>query len=260
MFYEISITWRTIRKEGWHSLLNKVGIYFSDIFAAAIFILSPKQKPTTPSEILDFVWRAGRGLICPSQEKAELSGLLQWMNQRPAPQSVLEIGTARGGTLFCWCTTASPMATIISLDLPQGIHGGGYPYWKTFIYRRFAKPKQHLHLLRGDSHSPVMLDLVKKLIPPGGLDFLFIDGDHTLEGVRKDFDMYAPLVKSGGAVVFHDICIHRAEYDCHVDKFWNEVKQGRSFQEFVKDPLQGIYGIGVITMDSNIKSQLRTNE
>jgi hypothetical protein len=33
---------------------------------------------------------------------------------------------------------------------------------------------------------------------------LFIDGDHRYEGVRRDFEMYSPLVGAGGLIAFHD--------------------------------------------------------
>lgn len=36
------------------------------------------------------------------------------------------------------------------------------------------------------------------------LDFVFIDGDHSYEGARKDFEMYIPKVRSGGVVSGHD--------------------------------------------------------
>jgi predicted O-methyltransferase YrrM len=246
MFYELSIAWKTIRTEGLGSLLNKLRIYFGDLAAAASF-LSARRPAAKPDAVIEFIWTAGRGLICPGQFKSELGGLLNWMTQRPPPRAVLEIGTARGGTLFCWCALAAPDATVISLDLPQGIHGGGYPPWKTLLYRRFAGPKQQLHLLRGDSHEQNMLDAVKKLLPPGGLDFLFIDGDHTLDGVRRDFEMYSPLMKPGGAIVFHDICPHAAEFNCHVDQFWNKLKENREHWEFIESPMQGMFGIGVVT-------------
>ncbi|GAA5181675.1 hypothetical protein GCM10025771_29140 [Niveibacterium umoris] len=38
----------------------------------------------------------------------------------------------------------------------------------------------------------------------GQFDVCFIDGDHTFEGVRRDWQLYAPMVKPGGWVVFHD--------------------------------------------------------
>jgi len=112
--------------------------------------------------------------------------------------------------------------------------------------RRFTRPKQTIHLLRGDSHDQEMFNEVKKRLPVGGLDFLFIDGDHTLGGVQNDYEMYSPLVKPGGAIIFHDICIHRTEFNCHVDKFWNALKRDREHWEFIENPAQGQYGIGVI--------------
>jgi hypothetical protein len=39
---------------------------------------------------------------------------------------------------------------------------------------------------------------------PKTVDFLILDGDHTLEGVQKDFEAYFPLVSAGGYIVFDD--------------------------------------------------------
>lgn len=36
------------------------------------------------------------------------------------------------------------------------------------------------------------------------ISLLFIDGDHSYEGCKRDVDLYLPLVKSGGIVIFHD--------------------------------------------------------
>jgi predicted O-methyltransferase YrrM len=41
-------------------------------------------------------------------------------------------------------------------------------------------------------------------LKPGSVDLLFIDGGHSLEVVRKDIELYVPLVKAGGTVAFHD--------------------------------------------------------
>jgi hypothetical protein len=57
--------------------------------------------------------------------------------------------------------------------------------------------------------------------------------------------MYSSLVKPGGTILFHDIAVHRADFDCHVDEFWNQLKQGREHWEFIEKPPQGQYGIGV---------------
>lgn len=36
------------------------------------------------------------------------------------------------------------------------------------------------------------------------IDFLFIDGDHTYEGVRKDFNLYSTILSENGIIVIHD--------------------------------------------------------
>jgi len=155
------------------------------------------------------------------------------------PRRVLEIGTAIGGTLFIWCRLASDDATVISVDLPRGLFGGGYPMWKAVLFRYFRKPQQKLHLIGGDSHDPRTLEKVKRILGGEELDFLFIDGDHTYEGVRKDFEMYSPLVRSGGVVVFHDIVPFDEVRDPYgqvgVPRFWSEIKNRYRHLEIVKD-------------------------
>lgn len=38
------------------------------------------------------------------------------------------------------------------------------------------------------------------------VDFLFIDGDHSYEGLRGDWESWSPLVTPGGIVALHDSC------------------------------------------------------
>jgi predicted O-methyltransferase YrrM len=38
----------------------------------------------------------------------------------------------------------------------------------------------------------------------GGIDFLFIDGDHSYEGLRGDWEAWSPLIAPGGCVALHD--------------------------------------------------------
>ena len=77
---------------------------------------------------------------------------------------------------------------------------------------------------------------------------LFIDGDHTKEGVKEDFESYSDLVKHGGWVVFHDILdtlIHR-EAGCYVSKFWLEIKDKYEHWEIIDPNDQSKMGLGVI--------------
>jgi hypothetical protein len=80
----------------------------------------------------------------------------------------------------------------------------------------------------------------------GGTLFLFIDGDHTYEGVKKDFEMYSPLIRKGGFIAFHDIVPGPPGNVGGVPEFWKEIKHHFNFIEIVKDWRQEEYGIGIL--------------
>lgn len=42
--------------------------------------------------------------------------------------------------------------------------------------------------------------------PDGWFDFVFIDGDHSYEGVIQDIRAYLPKVRKGGIIAGHDYC------------------------------------------------------
>ncbi len=185
--------------------------------------------------------------IRPSQVKQEIIELLSLV-KGIEPKTILEIGTEGGGTLFLFTKMASTDAKIISIDLPEGKFGGGYPAWKSGLFKSFASDSQIVHLIRADSHMPETLDDAKRILDGHPLDFLFIDGDHAYEGVRKDFEMYSPLVRKGGIIAFHDICPGPVEYVGGVPDFWNEIRAGYRFRSIIDDPSQGGRGIGVLLL------------
>jgi predicted O-methyltransferase YrrM len=46
------------------------------------------------------------------------------------------------------------------------------------------------------------------------IDFLFIDGDHTFDGLKRDWEAWSTLIKRGGVVGLHD-SRSTAEYPIH---------------------------------------------
>jgi predicted O-methyltransferase YrrM len=180
--------------------------------------------------------------LSPIQEISELVPLLDEVKTL-RPQTVLEIGTHRGGTLYLWTRLAQPDATLVSIDLPGGKFGGGYSPFRIPIYRRFARDRQQLRLLRANSHAPATFDETKQLFSNRPIDFLFIDGDHTYDGVKQDWQMYSPLVRPGGLIVFHDIAGEYADTD--VKSFWDSLKPNHIHREYIANP-GGKFGIGVI--------------
>src|SRR5438093_3252112 len=98
----------------------------------------------------------------------------------------------KGGTLWLWCQLARPDALILSIDLPSGEFGGGYPVKDLACLRSYAQGGQSLHFLRSDSHNKAAREAVTQKLNGRKVDLLFIDRDHRYRGVKKDFTMYAP--------------------------------------------------------------------
>lgn len=178
------------------------------------------------------------------QVKAELAGLVERV-EALKPRVVVEIGTNMGGSLFCFTKVADPQAVIVSIDLPGGLGGGGYPWYRASFYMSFASPKQQMHLWRDDSHNPLVRQKLEALLQGQPIDFLFLDGDHSYEGIKQDFEMYAPLVRKGGIIAFHDIKPSLPDNWIQVGRFWEEIKSGYKYEEII-EPAVSWGGIGIL--------------
>jgi predicted O-methyltransferase YrrM len=69
------------------------------------------------------------------------------------------------------------------------------------------------------------------------IDLLFIDADHSYDAVKKDFELYAPLVSDGGLIVLHDV-VNPRWVDNGVAKFWQEINEEYETKLF-NDPSTG---------------------
>ncbi len=204
---------------------------------------SPASRFAVP-----FVFR-GHGhfrKIEPKQNPTEIEACYQAVvGLRPA--RVLEIGTARGGSLYLWTQAAVNDAVIVSLDLPGGAYGGAYLECRAPFYQAFARPGQSLTLLRGDSHKPESLTRVTQIFAGKPLDFLFIDGDHTYAGAKADFLQYGPLVRPGGLIGFHDIVHRDDDRTIEVDRLWREISAHYEAQSLIAPSDAGRrIGIGLL--------------
>jgi predicted O-methyltransferase YrrM len=246
-FGQISVTLnkakRVLRESGVRAALKAA---YGQLTGAAIayWSLGRKREFRSAEELVDFGSSLGGGIVRAFQLRGEIIGLLDEIS-RLKPRALLELGTANGGTLFLLAQVAHSQAKIISVDLPYGVWGEGYALWRVPIYRRFAKKEQTIHLFRGNSHAPEMLERVRKVLGNQPLDALFIDGDHSYEGVKMDFETYGPLVGEGGIIAFHDI-VHSEVARFQAHRFWTEIKQKYRHIELVNEPNQKNYGIGVL--------------
>ncbi|MEI7425215.1 MAG: CmcI family methyltransferase, partial [Candidatus Staskawiczbacteria bacterium] len=168
-------------------------------------------------------------------------------------EKVLEIGTAFGGTAMLWAQIVSPVGGhVYCAD-----KAFGWAHGRPAIYNDDSTYEKCISELKGDSHDSKFIKKVYDIV--GEVDLLFIDGDHSYDGVKQDFENYSPLVKKDGYVILHDIVssdYHRSQ-GVNVDIFWNEIKSNYLSYEFCKpngDPRirPDCMGIGVLKMEKKM--------
>lgn len=167
------------------------------------------------------------------QKPRELSLFLQFLYGRPIC-NVLEIGGMHGGTTWCWAQLATGKLVVVDKFILEGrMDHVGVPF----------------ALVNADSHLASTRAKVVDLLEGEPVDLLFIDGDHSYQGVWDDYEAYLGLVAEGGVVAFHDTAKPHenvAEHD--VVTAWREIREDSLYFE-LHDPVgdRGHWGgIGVL--------------
>jgi hypothetical protein len=159
----------------------------------------------------------------------------------------LEIGAQHGDTFYAVMHALPAGSYGVAVDLPGG--AWGVENSRVSLTRAVERIKAHRReavALFGDSHLLSTAQHIRKL---GPFDAVFIDGDHTLSGVARDWELYGPMAR---LVAFHDI-VGDARYDnahlppVEVPILWQRIKNaGYKVHELVTPG--SAMGIGVVEM------------
>lgn len=182
------------------------------------------------------------------QVPTEIIPFMEYLEKEVNPKSFLELGVCQGGTFFIWTALCQPGGIKLGIDLPNGPWGTSYTRYEKEMdanKHKFQTFAPNTFVLYEDTRSPEAENWVKRKLEGRRLDFIFIDADHTYEGVKADYVIYSKFVRPGGIVVFHDIKDTQNHRDkgCTVYKLWKELEGDKL--EFV-DPTYDWGGIGVL--------------
>jgi predicted O-methyltransferase YrrM len=119
------------------------------------------------------------------------------------PQSVVEIGSARG------CSTC-----FMAMALKENCHGKLYaidPHTRT-AWNDTDSVETYSILVENVRKCGLesYVEVIRKTSDEAGrtwnlpIDLLFIDGDHSYEGVKRDWELFSPFVQPFGLTIFHD--------------------------------------------------------
>jgi predicted O-methyltransferase YrrM len=200
------------------------------------------------------------------QRKSELCGLLDLLRIERV-RAACEIGSFFGGTLFMMTRVLPDDAELFSVDWPEAPGAlGRFPRARKALHESFARDRQRLVVVYGDSRAPSTIDALAGALAGSQLDFLFIDGDHTYEGVKADFLNYTPFLRTGGLVGLHIIAdpaitARLFGYSFGSPQLWSRLREAYEVREFL-DPEtiaeRNGGGIGVLRWTGAVQGLLRS--
>ena len=82
------------------------------------------------------------------------------------------------------------------------------------------------------------------------IDILHIDGDHTYESVKNDYETWSPFVKENGVILFHDTCIDTPRFG--VKRFFEEL-------DMPKLTFTHTCGLGVASKNKQLIEFIKSN-
>jgi len=162
------------------------------------------------------------------QKPEEFKKLLDFLNGTKNKRYALEIGSNYGGTTFGLCHLYDNVLTIDIKHDPN--------------FDRIKEIFPTYNYIISDSRSNDTVNFIKNL----GIkfDFIFIDGDHSYEGVKNDYEKYKQFLADDGYMAFHDIVESKEteEYGIFVSKLWKELlPQYKNKYEFITKERDGNY-------------------
>jgi Methyltransferase domain len=167
-----------------------------------------------------------------------------WLIRELAPKIFVELGTHSGNSYFSFCQSAADSGIdtqCFAVDTWQGDeHAGQYKdeVFDLVNAHNCSNYANFSQLLRMTFDEAVLK------FPAESVDLLHIDGLHTYEAVRHDFETWLPKLAPGAVVLFHDTNVHERNFG--VWRLWQELKTLHPGNiEFLHS-----HGLGVIQLNN----------
>jgi hypothetical protein len=167
-----------------------------------------------------------------------------WLMKQLRPSLFVELGTHSGNSYFSFCQAARENDIPVrcyAVDTWQGDEHAG-PY-SNEVFEQVSAHNQNYYggfsrLLR------MTFDDAANYFADGSVDLLHIDGLHTYEAVRHDFETWLPKLAPGAIVLFHDTNVRERGFG--VWQLWEELQQRYGEHiEFIHS-----HGLGVLRVGS----------
>lgn len=172
-----------------------------------------------------------------------------WLVRSVKPRVYVELGTHTGNSYFSVCQASKEYQTgtkCFAVDTWQGD-----AHAKKYGEEVFEMVQQHNFENYADFSNLLRMTFDKALdqFEDGSVDLLHIDGLHTYEAVRHDFETWLPKLAPGGIVMFHDTNVFKEDFG--VWKYWGELKE--QYSDHIE--FKYSHGLGLIQIPFQAQEQ-----
>ena len=173
-----------------------------------------------------------------------------WLMKIIKPRHFVELGTHRGNSYCAMCQA------VVSLNLSSV--GMAIDTWDGDVHMAHEEgifdELSSYHNPRYGSFSTLnrtTFDDARSYFSDASIDLLHIDGTHTYDSVRHDFELWLPTLSQRGIILFHDIEVRRDSFG--VWRLWEELSAKYPHFSF-----RHSYGLGVLAVGQERTSILDT--
>jgi len=145
-----------------------------------------------------------------------------WIIEQLQPRILVELGTHFGHSYFSFCQSvlANELSTkCYAVDTWQGEEHAGFYGQEVFIQVDAHNQRNYLSF---SQLLKMLFDDALLYFSDGSIDLLHIDGLHTYEAVRHDFDTWLPKLSTRSVVLFHDTNVRERGFG--VWRLWEELR------------------------------------